>query len=43
MKTISRRYGKHTHKPEDFGISREEVRSLLPKYLARFGHYFDEK
>jgi Sulfotransferase family len=43
MKTISRRFGKHSHKPEDFGITRDEVRSLLPKYLARFGHFFDEK
>jgi len=43
MKSISRRLGKHTHKPEDFGIAREEVRALLPKYLARFGHLFDEK
>ena len=43
MKTISRRLGKHTHEPADFGITREEVRSLLPKYLARFGHLFDEK
>jgi hypothetical protein len=43
MKTISRRYGKHTHNPEDFGIARDEVYSLLPKYLARFGHYFGDK
>jgi Sulfotransferase family len=43
MKTISRRFGKHTHEPADFGITREEVHSLLPKYLARFGHLFGEK
>ena len=43
MKTISRRFGKHTHKPQDFGITREEVNSLLPMYLARFGHLFDAK
>jgi hypothetical protein len=42
MKTISRRYGKHTHSPDDFGITRAEVQSLLPKYLARFGHYFEK-
>jgi hypothetical protein len=42
MKTISRRLGKHTHRPEDFGITRDEVHSLLPKYLARFGKFFQE-
>jgi hypothetical protein len=43
MKTISRRLGKHTHKPEDFGITRDEVLSRLPKYLARFGKFFQEQ
>jgi len=43
MKTIARRLGKHTHKPEDFGITRAEVHALLPKYLARFGHFFQER
>ena len=43
MKAISRRLGKHTHKPEDFGITRDEVRARLPKYLARFGKFFQEQ
>jgi hypothetical protein len=43
MKTISRRLGKHTHRPGDFGITRDEVRSRLPKYLARFGKFFKEQ
>jgi hypothetical protein len=43
MKVISRRLGKHTHKPEDYGITRREVHSLLPKYLARFGKMLQEE
>jgi hypothetical protein len=37
---VSARLGRHKHRPEDFGISEEEVRERLPKYLARFGRLF---
>jgi hypothetical protein len=38
---VSERLGRHKHKPEDFGISADEVRERLPKYLARFGALFE--
>jgi hypothetical protein len=38
---VSERLGRHKHKPEDFGITSEDVRARLPKYLARFGSLFE--
>jgi hypothetical protein len=38
---VSERLGRHKHKPEDFGITVEDVHTRLPKYLARFGSLFE--
>jgi hypothetical protein len=38
---VSERLGRHKHKPEDFGISADDVHARLPKYLARFGSLFE--
>jgi hypothetical protein len=41
MAAVTRRFGKHSHNPADFGISLEEVSKRVPNYLARFGALLD--